>query len=94
MEGCFKSHQTNLFLLLLNKITVFTESSGLPTLFFFTPMNAPWQIPSRCWHISFPWKEKYQSTDNTENGKRKGKLLPKNEGISGGKAHTNIWKLN
>ena len=26
--------------------------------------------------------------------KRKGKLLPKNEETSGGKAHTNTWKLN
>jgi hypothetical protein len=28
-----------------------------------------------------------------KNGKRKEKLLPKNEKISGGKAHTNIWKF-
>ena len=40
------------------------------------------------------WKGKYQSTDNTNNSKRKGKLLQKNEEISGRKAHTNTWKLN
>ena len=40
------------------------------------------------------WKGKYQSTDNTKNLKRKGKLLAKNEEISEGKAHTNTWKLN
>ena len=40
------------------------------------------------------WKGKYQSTDNTKNGKRKGKLLPKNE-ISGGKAtqHTETYLI-
>ena len=31
---------------------------------------------------------------NIKNRKRKGKLLPKNEEISGRKAHTNTWKLN
>ena len=31
--------------------------------------------------------------DNIKNGKTKGKLLPKNEEISGGKAHTNTQKL-
>ena len=35
------------------------------------------------------WKGKYRSTDDTKNGKRKGKLLVKNEEISGRKAHTN-----
>ena len=40
------------------------------------------------------WKEKYRSMDDTKNGERKGKLLPKNREISGGKAHTNTWKLN
>jgi hypothetical protein len=39
------------------------------------------------------WKGKYRSTDNTKNGKRKGKLLMKNEEISDGKANTNTWKL-
>ena len=38
-------------------------------------------------------KEKYRSTDNTKNGKRKGNL-PKNDEISGGKAYTNTWKFN
>ena len=31
--------------------------------------------------------------ENTKNGKRKGKLILKNEEISEGKAHTNIRKL-
>jgi hypothetical protein len=31
--------------------------------------------------------------DNIKNGKRKGKLLMKNEEISEGKSHTNTWKL-
>ena len=39
------------------------------------------------------WKGKYQRTDNTKNRKRKGKLLPKNEEISGRKANTNTWKV-
>ena len=39
-------------------------------------------------------KEKYQSMDNTKNRERKRKLLPKNEEISGRKAHTNTQKLN
>ena len=51
------------------------------------------------------WKGKYRSTDNTKNEKRKRKLLPKKEEISGGKArtrtcthththtHTHTWKL-
>ena len=33
------------------------------------------------------------STENTKYGKGKGKLLLKNEEISGGKAHTNAQKL-
>ena len=40
------------------------------------------------------WKGKYLSMDKTKNGKRKEKLLPRNREISGGKAHTNTWKLN
>ena len=40
------------------------------------------------------WKGKYQNTDNTKNRKRKGKLLPKNEEISGQKSHTNTRKLD
>ena len=39
------------------------------------------------------WKGKYQNIDNTKNGKRKGKLLPNNEEISGGKAHADRWKV-
>ena len=37
-------------------------------------------------------KAKY-SQWNTKNGKRKGNLIPKNEEITIGKAHKNIWKL-
>ena len=37
------------------------------------------------------WKEKYQSMDNTNNGKGKGKLLPKNEEISRWKKHTETY---
>ena len=40
------------------------------------------------------WKGKYRSTDNTENRKRKRKILPKNEETSGRKAHTNTRKFN
>ena len=40
------------------------------------------------------WKEKYQSTDNTKNKKRNGKLLPKNEEIFGQKEHTSTPNLN
>ena len=29
-----------------------------------------------------------------QNTEKKGKLLPKNEDTSGGKAHTNTWKYN
>ena len=36
----------------------------------------------------------FPSFIRTKNGKRKGKLLPKNEEVSGGKALTNTWKLN
>ena len=39
------------------------------------------------------WKGKYRSIDNTKYGKGKGKLLQRNEEFSGGKAHTNTWKL-
>ena len=43
-------------------------------------------------YIVTTWK--YWSMDNTKNRKRKGKLLPKNEEISGWKVHTNTQKLN
>ena len=37
------------------------------------------------------WKGKYRSTDNTKNGKRKGKLLLQNEETTGGKAHMETY---
>ena len=39
------------------------------------------------------WKGKYRSMNNTKYGKGKGKLLPKIEEISGGKAHRNLIKI-
>ena len=39
------------------------------------------------------WKGKVPKYRQHKNRKRKGKLLPKNEEITRGKAHTNTWKL-
>ena len=42
--------------------------------------------------LTFTWKGKYWSMDNTKYGKWKGKFLSKIEEISGGKAHTKIHR--
>ena len=58
-------------------------------IFFITNSN----FSLRILNIWQRWKGNYQSTDNTKNRKRNMKLLPKNEVISGRKAHTTTRKL-
>ena len=61
----------------------------MPTLHIWHVGSALLQIDAMSICISVVLcKGKYRSTDNTKYGKGKGKLLLKNEEISGGKAHT------
>ena len=76
-------------------ITVCTEISLEYLLFLlrYLWVLTVWTEISPSTNKETMWKGKYESKDNTKNGKRKGKLLPKNEEISWGRAHTNTRKL-